>query len=371
MAVSAYVGLHGSGKSYSVFEHVIVPALKAGRRVWTNIPFDADAVQEYCGAVPVAFETDDIKRDPYWFSQVFEVGAVLVLDECQKIWPSGVPAFKLNQDHCTFFDEHRHMVGADGQSTEIVLVTQDLGKLATRIRDDVHFTYRTVKLSVLGLDKRFRVDVYQGPVKGPNPPEKLKVREMFGTYRKEIYRLYQSHTKSLTGFAGNEKRVDDRANVFKTWMFKFAAGSLLAFPLVVWLGVKSFHGIFGGDRPAAAPSAPAAAPAVPSNLPGTPGQAKPQPDQRKGRGMLSDVEVSIAFGNGIGSRLSYVFALVDGHKRATVSGDILRKLGYKLEAVNGCLVRIVGPDFDRWVMCTQPVDDRPIVPVDKLAGGPS
>lgn len=37
MAISAYVGVPGSGKSYEVVKSVILPAIKSGRRVVSNI----------------------------------------------------------------------------------------------------------------------------------------------------------------------------------------------------------------------------------------------------------------------------------------------------------------------------------------------
>ncbi|WP_218058625.1 zonular occludens toxin domain-containing protein [Gilliamella sp. Occ3-1] len=37
MAISAYVGVPGSGKSYEVVKSVLLPAYMAGRRIVTNI----------------------------------------------------------------------------------------------------------------------------------------------------------------------------------------------------------------------------------------------------------------------------------------------------------------------------------------------
>jgi len=38
MAIDAYTGMPGHGKSYGVVEHVIIPSLKQGRHVVTNTP---------------------------------------------------------------------------------------------------------------------------------------------------------------------------------------------------------------------------------------------------------------------------------------------------------------------------------------------
>lgn len=37
MAISAYIGIPGSGKSYEAVYNVIIPAFTSGRRVVTNI----------------------------------------------------------------------------------------------------------------------------------------------------------------------------------------------------------------------------------------------------------------------------------------------------------------------------------------------
>jgi zona occludens toxin len=45
MPITAYTGLMGSGKSYECVSSVIVPAIKKGRRVVTNVDgIDSDAM---------------------------------------------------------------------------------------------------------------------------------------------------------------------------------------------------------------------------------------------------------------------------------------------------------------------------------------
>src|SRR5690606_16593216 len=171
MTITAYTGLPGSGKSYGVFENVIVPGLENKKPVWTNIPFNEDALLEKFGVTPTAFTVDDITQNPDWFQTVFEPGAVLVLDECWRLWPAGLRANNVLMQHKSFLAEHRHMVGENGLSTEIVLVTQDLAQISSFARNLVENTFHVTKLSKVGFDKRFRVDVYFGPVTGATPPK--------------------------------------------------------------------------------------------------------------------------------------------------------------------------------------------------------
>ena len=49
MAISAYVGLPGHGKSYEVVKSVIIPAIASGRRVVSNIyGLNKQLIEEYC-----------------------------------------------------------------------------------------------------------------------------------------------------------------------------------------------------------------------------------------------------------------------------------------------------------------------------------
>jgi putative phage-related membrane protein len=48
MAISAYVGVPGSGKSYEVVKSVILPAIATGRRVVSNVyGLDKEKIHQY------------------------------------------------------------------------------------------------------------------------------------------------------------------------------------------------------------------------------------------------------------------------------------------------------------------------------------
>lgn len=49
MAITAYIGTPGSGKSYEIVRSVIIPAVCAGRRIVTNIyGVSYEKIIEYC-----------------------------------------------------------------------------------------------------------------------------------------------------------------------------------------------------------------------------------------------------------------------------------------------------------------------------------
>lgn len=217
--ITAYVGLPGSGKSYGVTEQLIIPALKQGRPVWTNIPMNQAECLRQFNCCPVQFDTDDIKDNPRWWFDVFEAGALLVIDECWTLWPAGLKANNAREEDKEFLFKHRHLTGG-GFATEIVLVTQDLAQIASFARAVVETTYRAKKLSEVGADNRFKILVYTGAVTGNLPPEKSLLQTLGPfKYQEKIYSLYSSQT--MGDGQSSEKRTDSRVNILKSGNLKW------------------------------------------------------------------------------------------------------------------------------------------------------
>lgn len=238
MAIDAYTGLPGSGKSYSVVKFAILPSLKQGRQVITNIPLTELAHTEFPGQIR------QLPHDWYTNEALFETipnGSVVVLDELWRRWPKGMPASKVPFRDKEFLAEHRHLVDESGNSTRIVLVTQDLDQIAAFATMLVDTTYQSVKLSALGSSKRFRVDIYQGAAKGQRPPKSRLLRSVFDKYEKSIHQYYQSATKSLTGLVGDESRADKRATIWRSPLMIFMLCSPILLGLLVWQLVKFFN----------------------------------------------------------------------------------------------------------------------------------
>jgi zona occludens toxin len=251
MSVFAYTGLPGSGKSHTVVEHQILPALKAGRRVVTNVALKWDAVREaFPSGELVELPLDAVRSSPERIYEYVTPGSVLVLDEVWRIFPSGLQAKQVPEPFRKLLAEHRHMVNVAGESCQIVLVTQDLAQVSAFARQLVEQTFRTVKLSAVGLSKQYRLDVYMGPASGPNPPSSTRIREIFGRYHEGVWRYYESHTMSERGTSGaDEKAMDRRGNVLKgplviLGVVGVAVGLFFGVPLVKKVAAKD-NGLLG------------------------------------------------------------------------------------------------------------------------------
>jgi len=238
MSIYAYTGLPGSGKSYSVVEHQILPAMKAGRRVVTNVCLRVDKLRaDFPGGELVELPTLSVQANPDSIYEYVTPGSVLILDEVWRLFPAGLKANHVPEAFRKLLAEHRHMVDAAGNSCQIVLVTQDLAQISAFARQLVESTFRTVKLTSVGLQKQFRVDVYNGPAVGPNPPENSRLRQIFGHFRSDVWQYYESHTMKAEGPGAasvNEKSVDRRANILFRPVFLVG---MIAAPLMILGGL--------------------------------------------------------------------------------------------------------------------------------------
>lgn len=356
MSIVAYVGLPGHGKSYGVVENVIIPSLKNKRVVYTNIPMNQEKCLDDFGMCVVPFDITDIVKNPSWFNNVFEAGSIIVLDEVWRLWPAGLKANAAREEDKIFLAEHRHQVGSNGFSTEIYLVTQDLSQVAMFARSLVENTFRMVKRSNIGFDRRFRVDVYFGAVTGNKPSLSMREREIHGgVFKKEIYAYYKSHTKSQTGGAGDETRTDKRFNVLGRLSIK------LGFLLAIICFVLIYFG-FGKVKKMYFPD-PVPAPVIHpvknnSSVPRGPPTAIPagakvarvaNPDQPDFLSKAQRINVSHILGLPP-NRLFYYKILFDNSETLLTNVD-LKRLGYSIELINDCLIKVVGHDYNGFIMC--------------------
>lgn len=252
MAIYAYVGLPGSGKSYGVVQNQVLPALREGRTVCTNVPLYEDRIRESVTTGELRdFPIEKVAAEPHLIEQYAPAGSVVIIDEVWRLFPAGQKVNNVPEPFKSFFAEHRHRVDEQGRSVQIVLVTQDLAQIGAFARQLVDQTFVHQKLDHFGASGSYQVTIYKTGVTGQRPPDNLKVRSILGRYDPKVYRLYKSHTLShAVGDGANEKAADTRGNMFKSPLW--IAGALI-FLLGLGFGVPRVLGFFGGgDRAAAA-----------------------------------------------------------------------------------------------------------------------
>lgn len=254
MAINAYTGLMGSGKSFEVVASVILPAIKKGRRVVTNIVgISIEKIHAYflqknpqlditilgqmvvCSDEQVqasGFFPDEKK--PGMVSLV-NAGDLVVIDEAWRHWNRDK---KLSDAHMQFFRMHRHYTHAEtGVCCDLALIFQSICDVHRSVKAVIEMTVRTVKIKTLGLAKTYRVELYEGSkiVKGARFAREVKV------YDKAIFPLYQSYAAG----DGKELAIDKRQNVLLNPFIWLVVAVLL---LVCFFSISFLRKWFGGHQ---------------------------------------------------------------------------------------------------------------------------
>ncbi|MBE8859817.1 hypothetical protein F3H64_24240 [Enterobacter hormaechei] len=259
MAISAYVGIPGSGKSYEVVASVIIPACIAGRRIVSNIyGLSTQSIYDYCVDIKKAdreslgeillVQNEDVQNDNFFpyktDSGIAEntfcrPGDLICIDEAWRIWENdkGIPA-----NHRSFIAEHRHFADEKtGITCDLVVMNQSVANLPRFIKDRVETTYRMSKHVALGLHSRYRVDVFTGI--------KLFKSNLTNSYQnkydKAIFPLYKSHENGQ----GRELITDKRQNIFSSKMLWFKAAGLLILAAIAIFYLFWFFTSKGNSEP--------------------------------------------------------------------------------------------------------------------------
>lgn len=286
MAITAIVGRPGHGKSYSATEIAILPALSEGRPIYTNIPLRDEAIaHDYPWAKVTYIDLSPAQRDDPEFWQ-FEPGALIILDELWKVWPSGLKANNIPVYQLAFIKEHRHRTDEKGRWQDIVLVTQNLSDIAHAVREMVETTVMCSQLQDVGAAGWFVREYFTGPIKGcSGGPASLLVNNERVKYEEKVFRFYVSNTQGTNTSVGPQGAKVVKQTIWGGWKFKLVAGGLgvliLAIILAVW---RTSTGL---DRhreqarmqtaPAPAPAPAPVAPVAPTPLPPPVAPVRPAP----------------------------------------------------------------------------------------------
>lgn len=281
MPINAYTGLMGSGKSYEVVASVILPALLKRRRVVTNIEgVDYEKIKVYLHEKHPGVELGELVNvsneqvaSPDFFPSkdgqtdaVVKGGDMVCIDEAWRFFGTGV---KIHQSTHVFLREHRHYTDPDTKiSCDLALMLQSIGDLQRSVKSVVELSFRAQKLKAVGLNKRYRLDMFEG--------SDQKISRRADTWQKSydpaVYALYASYAAG----SGKEVAIDSRQNVLKNPKFiAIAVGMVLLFGVAFW-GLNHVYSKYKtpdkdtkaaepgtaqnaapGARPAGAPAAPA------------------------------------------------------------------------------------------------------------------
>jgi zona occludens toxin len=257
MPINAFGGGPGSGKTYGVVEHVILPAVAAGRFIITNIDgLNTDAIYEYVakhfyknkiicighirscsrdapgedGFFPGDDSLDKPNPCPPPTLETVAGGDLVVIDEATRYWVMGE---KVSKEAQFFFREHRHFSNEIGHTCDLVVIDPDLMQLARPLRGKIELSSLTHKPKSIGIN-RYVVRLYRG-CKLTGKPQSVN-----GPYKfqPEIYSLYKSYSHANA----KESAVDGRQNIFSSKiLWAYIVGVVIAMVVGIWFVWKFFN----------------------------------------------------------------------------------------------------------------------------------
>ncbi|WP_338429333.1 zonular occludens toxin domain-containing protein [Aeromonas jandaei] len=367
MSIKIHHGAPGSYKSSGAIHTDVIPAIKAGRHIITNVRgFTAERCKEVLGkAVPDEFKVtyidteaqegrDHLARFYHWAPK----GVFFLVDEVQRIFP---PAWRQSDlDRLDYpggpevakadgrpetidvaFDMHRH------HNWDFVFTTPNIKKVHAVIRAASETAIRHTNMKILGFGKRYKTVLHLADNCGASMSDVLQAKP-FNKVPNYVFKLYDSTT---TG------QVTDT----------IAGSSILRDPKILFfLGVIGFCLYFGLikpefiDKPSKAPE-PSPAAATTSGAVGASPAAGVRPSgapAASGGGVLSVgpfaghrliISCHILIKDNLGSyRVEYCFALRKGDEVAPLDVDDWPEELASVDAVSGChaVVKYQGQPVD-------------------------
>lgn len=247
MAITLIKGRPGSGKSYECVVHHILPVLKDGRKVVTNVPLNVDhfvlvlgeEVRDLIKVYPFDFDDnthylsspDDYKEYKEWRNDKGQA-PLFVLDECHLLFPSagrGKRAADIAEKQIKFFSGHRHW------GFDFILMTQSDRKMNRTIREDIEICIEVRKNRAIG-DKSYRRYVfYYGEGKRAG-----LIEQGSRDYEDKYFSFYKSHTKSEGAI--EEAGIKDLKKWHQHWFIKIA---IIMLVFGIFLTINNLVSIFG------------------------------------------------------------------------------------------------------------------------------
>ncbi len=245
MAIILYFGVPGSGKSYEVVNSRVIPALKEGRRVVTNIRgLDIKLIQNYIKKTDKKYDIKNLGQlasvdhdliqtadfFPYFDEEEKPVentfikrGDYIIIDEAWRFFPD---TKRLSPSLESFFAEHRHF------SLDVILLNQTPDGISKYVRGRIESMFEPANQKRIGF-KGYVVHTYAGS----KAYAKNRTTSSPKKFRKEIFELYNSYAN------GDGSETLQSLSVYKTLKFKFLALTLiLALSLLihgVWVKFNS------------------------------------------------------------------------------------------------------------------------------------
>jgi zona occludens toxin len=365
--INLLLGRPGGGKSYEAVVYHIIPAIKAGRLVVTNLPLNLDVFEAaFPGASKLivivdALTVKQIRADagvvtraivhPFgmmcdWvglndWRDANGVGPLYVVDECH--FP--MPARGTDKEIPEFLSMHRHY------GIDVLLITQHYSKVNRDITNMIQTVYKVSKNFITGFGNSYHRQVYDGIKGNCFSNEKRK-------YEKKFFPFYKSHTKSNASVV--EAKPSDVKPIFFSKLFisiYVLIGLFIIFALSQdWSMDPVRHPEPSSTVSASTNTSSSAPPAPGANIQPTKQAPVSQVQQPPEPRPFDNVDLFISGFAEYTDRGRLVKQIYfEAYKNNALVADLtlsdLILAGYNVSVISDCFVRIKYGDYSAGVMC--------------------
>jgi zona occludens toxin len=397
--INGLEGIPGSGKSYEAVVMHVLPALKSGRKVITNLPllvdkfsaldpaygdlielrtkpqkvlgvWDAEAVDDVGNgdAFRLFSDGENQSLSPFlesvsrvssssvrsklpkshasvfgsvwdfyspWKHPVTGLGPLFIIDECHL----AMPAAGTDPEVIEWFKLHRHF------NADVLLATQSFRDMCQPIARLFEILIRCRKATVLGHSDRYIRKVFAGYRGAEISTEQRK-------YQTQYFALYKSHTQGNS--VGESAVADVQPFIVKfrrfTWAFwVFAIGFCI---YAFWPSGKKVAAAAPSPRSFSQSSGAAPLPTVTASVPATSASAPAPPDLEP----LKDKQIHITgWLQRAKSRVSTFAISAGGVRQFDVLSSDLVLAGYTWQPMGECMGYLKWQTKIRAVLCDAPV----------------
>lgn len=192
MSVYLMGGIPGAGKSLLGIQEWIIPALKKGRKVYTNIDgLSHDRIAAIFDIPPmevnlrlITWNPEDTAKIRAFYTEV-DTGSLVVIDETQNYFGSRDWDTKEAKDLIPWLTRQRHL------GVDVLFITQSIDSVDITIRRLVALTYLLKRMEHLGFDTKTMVYIFDRC----NIERKHFATKIF-SYNKSIFMCYSSYDSS-------------------------------------------------------------------------------------------------------------------------------------------------------------------------------
>lgn len=350
--INLLIGPPGGGKSYEAVVYHVLPALRDGRKVITNLPLILEMFARLDPKYPDLICLKKVSNDgvsrPFahisdygdtWRHPETGTGPLYIIDEAHEVLPkSKIGSKPIDPAIGEWFATHRH------EFADVLIITQHYGRVSSEVIDRLQLVYRVKKMTAFGKPDRYIRKVQDG-LRGDVVD--MSERE----YEKHFFGLYVSHTRAISkGIESGASDVTPRYKKFIRWGLIICGVSV---------GIMSCQAVkqFGMEKPKPKPVVVKPVPApvvasVPVSLPSVSASAvdvmRPEgvqsfqasePEKTPFDGM--SIHVSGYVESSLHARKLYLFTLSqNGQGVAQLSMDQIRQTGYIVTPVSACVAKL-------------------------------